>query len=246
MTDLVRETRRTDLRRRLRNAKARKQRAEAEIDQIEADLDALEAVDTLALIRSWRGKLDWKALLEPNQGMHLFMLASFCLDRLGLTIGGIWTDTGHSVIRLSVPTSSDHELAAAVIRQRWNGIETIAPYIKPTEDGTRRFMVFQSDGDALVLHLSADLTVIRLSETAHPTMGDHQAFATIGEALLHIQTQHPGGDAAEWATPIDPLHYPGDSGVALREALTAYLDGCRSAGLPVEHAFTPNPTSCRP
>jgi len=246
---IQRETRRSDLRRRLRNAAARKLRAEAEIEDVEGELAWMDEQEDLDLFRSWRGKPDWDALLKGKGTTCRYMLANYFAEWMGLRLLGLRTDTDQQAIGLSVPTSEDSALAGEVVERRRRAIEAIAPFIIPARTtSTIRFNVYGTnvDGFALELRLSRDLSDISLVKMQWGGVVEATPFATIGEALIHIQTTYPAGDVADEVGP-QAEDAPGQTGDALRAALAAFLDGCRSAGMPLEHpGFRHGSASARP
>jgi hypothetical protein len=238
MADISRETRRADLQRELRNAKARLARAERVIGNIKDELASMDGEDALDLIRSWRGVPDWSALLEAERGMHRYMLANFLLQRMGLSNSGIWSDTKQIAVSVGVPTSADPVLANAAVARRRAALETVVPFILPTHNTSAcRFHVLGRgiEDFALILRLSPDLASVSLARLVFRSVEEEIQFATLGEALIHIQAEYPCYDVADEWRP-NPDHAPGETGEALRRALTAFIEGCRSAGMPIEAA----------
>lgn len=236
MVDLIRETQRADLKRKLKNAKARLSRAEADVDSLEDELSWLDEQDALDLIRSWRGVPDWSVLLEAERGMSLYKLMDFMLDRLGFRSSGMWGDTKQVTLHFGIAAKDDPTEAAAYVARIRRTIEQIAPFVLPHGDGLLWFGINGADTDncALELRMSPDLKSVKIVRLHYGEIDEEQVFSGLGEALFHLQDKHPSDDAFEWHQ--DPADAPGGTGEYLRLALSAFFDGCRSAGIPIEHA----------
>lgn len=232
--DVLRESKRSELKRKLRNAKARLVRAEAAIDDIESELSWLEHDDTLDIIRSWRGAPNWSLLLNTTWGgMLRYMLCDFFLERMGFGHCGTWSDTGQDVITIGVHNPLDPTTASSYVSRLRKSIEAIAGFVQPHEDGNLWFSI---DGDniegfALTLRVSPDLLAVKIDRMHYGDVEDTEHFATLGEALFDLQQNYPVSRSRfdDYRHPTDA---PGDSGEALREALTAFLDGCRRENVP--------------
>ncbi|MAD35254.1 MAG: hypothetical protein CMO30_08910 [Tistrella sp.] len=229
-------TKRADLKRRLKNAKARLARAEADVRDLEGELEGLDHQETLATIQGWRGVPNWSLLLDSEWGgMARHMLCGFMLDRMGLCHGGSWSDTMQDVIAIGVYADSDPARAAEYVARLRASIEAVAPFVLPHEDGMLWFAIDGEgmDGFALTMRTSPDLGIVRIDQMRHGHVDGSEHLATLGEALFHLQVAHPIG----WNRFEDHRHpneAPGESGDALREALIAFMEGCRTAGTPIE------------
>jgi hypothetical protein len=233
--DLLRATKEADLRRRLRNAKERERRAKAEIDEIESELTWMAEQEMLDLIKSWRGVPDWSTLLISEQGMALYGLANFMLGRMGLWTSNMWSDTKQIGIAISVAAKEDAGEAVTQVANVREAIEKISPHVLPHDDDGRLWFIVNGESIencAVELRVSPDLSDIHLVTLHFGQIIEDLPFSVLGEALYHIQTEYPGMDMFEDQT--DPSHAPGYSGEMLRLALTAFIEGCRSAGLPID------------
>ena len=244
MADIRRETQRADLRRKLRNARARLSRAEADVRDLEADLSWMGEQDDLDMIRSWRGVPDWSALLQTRDGMCLHMLRSFMLERLGFHSPMTWGDVGQAVLYFGVASKEDPAEGAAYVARIRRTIEQIAPFMLPhPSDGLLWFGISGDDTDncGVELRIAPDLvSAVKISRLHSGVTMDEHTFSGLGEALFYIQDKHPSNDAFEARR--DPADYGGYSGDCLRLALEAFFDGCRSAGIPVEGAGVEAPS----
>lgn len=238
MADLLRETRRVDLQRKLKNAQARVARAERDVEDIEGELSTMAEEDAYDTIRSWRGVPNWPLLLQAEGATtSMYMLGQFMRERLGFMTSGMWGDTKQYAIHFGIASKDNPADAAAYVEKMRRNIEIILPYVTPHKpDGLRWFGINgeDTDGCALTLRLSEDLGIIKLVREVHTTVTDELSFETLGEALFHLQEKHPSHDAFEWLP--SPADAPGGTGEALRYALTAFFEGCRTAGIPIEQA----------
>lgn len=233
---MSRENERKDVERRLRNARVRLKRAKSDVEDLEGQLAVLDEEDALDLIKSWRGVPDWSALLRSETAIHLYMLKSFFLEKMGLSHRGKWTDIDQTVVSVGVADPKEPEAAVSYVSRIAAAIETVLPHFVIHDDGLAWFNVHGRgiEGFALELRVAPDLSVVKILRLVYQRVKEEMVFDGLNDALFHLQGKHPASDAFE--DPSDPAHAPGQSGQALREALSAFLEGCRSAGAPVDLA----------
>jgi hypothetical protein len=177
---------------------------------------------------------EWRVLLVAEQGMALYGLMNFMLGRMGLWNSGMWSDTKQVTVTITVAPKDDLNDAVAQVAKIRESIEKIAPFVVPHEDGRLWFTVHGDNIEncGVELRMLPDLSDVHLVTLHYGEIIEDLRFEVIAEALYHIQSEYPGQDWFE--DRADPADAPGYSGEMLRMALTAFIEGCRSAGLPIE------------
>lgn len=234
MSHLLRETRRTELNRRLRNAKARLARAESEIADIQGELDSLQELEALDLLRSWRGIVDWPALMRRHLPTSIYMLRGHLLDRMGLRSGFDWADIDEPMLSISVPAASDAGEATRHVERVRGAVEFMLPFMKPHNDGRVWFTVIGEglENYGIELRMTPDQSTVSLTRAMMGRVHSEEICDGLGDALVRIQSTWPG-DPEISEGPVDPNAMPGETGQALRQAMRAFVEGCRGAGVPV-------------
>ncbi len=231
-----RDVLRATLNRKLKQAERRRVAAEKAVADLSEKLDELNELDTLEVIRSWRGKPDWEYLLVGKRSTSSYALCDFMLERLGLRVGmGIRCDTGQRELCIAIADKGDAQLNSEHISQVRQGMAAIAPHIIPADDGLVPFSIRGENIEdcAKSMLVSPSLegpTHIVTMHFGHELHRD--VYSSLGEALLYVQVNHPAGyDVFEDMSRVED--HPGYTGYYLAEAVKAYLDGCRSAGIPL-------------
>jgi hypothetical protein len=218
----------------LRNAKSKLARAEREVEFVEGEIYALDEEENLATIRSWRGKPDWPAIMRSGVMTSTWMLRKAFLERMGFRIGNDWSDVDQCVVHVQVPAGTDPASSAAHVDRVRNSIEMLLPALVPHADGLVWFGISGENIEncAMELKVSRDLTQVQVVTMRHQRAVEVVECAGLGDALYHIQSRYPTEDEESYVT--DPATAPGDTGEALRRAVTAYVEGCRIAGMPIQ------------